>query len=245
MGGPRITSGSDSEQDQKTPPDFMVAVAERWGEICFDLAAHAGNAQHERYFAPTEFVYTGTEEELAARPGALVQLFRDEKRKQPKLRSKTGEPLYEKRVQNTDKKAYGFNAFAHSWSDLTREFTVGRSPGLLWLNCEFNEIERWAQRCMSEAEKGAHVLLLTPIATTNWFRDYVQGIADTFLLIGRLSFDGKNPYPKDCMLNYFRPRPSDSLVSEICLWDWRINKVLGMGRWARCLVADSTTTLST
>lgn len=237
MGGPRITSGSDSEQDQKTPPDFMAAVTGRWGPICFDLAAHAGNAQHERYFAPSEFVYTGTEEEISHRPGKLVQLFKDEKRKQPKRRSKTNELLYEKRVPNDDKRAYGLDAFAHSWSALSKKFTIGDSSGLLWLNCEFNDTERWAERCMQEAEQGAHILLLTPIAMTNWFRDYVQGIADTILLIGRLSFDGKNPYPKDCMLNYFHPSLRSDLTSEISFWDWRTSKVLGSGHWSR-LYAD-------
>lgn len=239
MGGPRITSGSDSEQDQKTPADFMAAVSDRWGPICFDLAAHAGNAQHERYFAPAEFVYTGTLEEISKRPGTAVQLFKDDKRKRPKLHSKTGEALYEKRVPNRDKKAYGLDAFDFSWSDLSRKFAIEGSSGVLWLNPEFNDIERWAERCLMEAEEGAHILLLTPIAMTNWFRDFVQGVADTSLLLGRLSFDGKHPYPKDCMVNYFHPRNLEEEESEVCLWDWRVQKILGAGTWAKATLLDT------
>lgn len=39
-----------SKQDYATPPDFMDAVRLRYGPISFDLAAHAGNTKHERYY---------------------------------------------------------------------------------------------------------------------------------------------------------------------------------------------------
>lgn len=232
MGGPRITSGPDSDQDYKTPADFMAAVTERWGAICFDLAAHVGNAQHERYFAPAEFVWTGTLDEISHRPGLPVPLFSDSKRQKPKVRSKTKEQLYEKRVDNSDLKAYGLDAFAHSWADLSLKFAIGDRYGLLWLNCEFDDTERWARRCREEAKKGAHILLLSPVAITNWFRDSVQGIADTSFLLGRLSFDGKNPYPKDCMLSYFHPGAGGSGDGRrVELWDWRAAKICGSGSW--------------
>lgn len=40
-----------SKQDYATPPDFMAAVARRFGKINFDLAAHAENTKHPNFFS--------------------------------------------------------------------------------------------------------------------------------------------------------------------------------------------------
>lgn len=239
MSGPRITTGVDSQQDQKTPADFMAAIARRFGPICFDLAAHVGNAQHERYFAPKEFVYTGTLEEMEAlvtAPGTIIPLYDNAKKTRPKLHSKTKKPLYEKRVLNVDPKAYGLDAFSHSWATLSKLWpTADGRPGLLWLNCEFDDIDPWAERCRQEAALGARILLLTPAALTRWFEAHVAGIADSILLLGRMSFDGKHPYPKDCMLSYFLPPPDDGSKppAEIELWDWRADVTTTRGTWEK------------
>lgn len=225
MSGPRVSTGEDSRQDFRTPADFMAATAKRFGPIGFDLAAHKGNTQHERYFAPTEFVYTGTLDEISSYPGTPTQLFKDAARNKPKLNSNK-DLIYEKRVKNDDPAAYALDAFSHSWPDVTFKF------GLLWLNPEFSDIERWALRCRLEAERGARILLLTPAAMTNWFRDHVQGVADTYFLHGRLMFDGKNPYPKDCMLSHFH-HPEIGGPTAVRLWDWKADKILGAGTWSR------------
>lgn len=47
--GPSINRG-DSKQDYATPPGVVRACEEKFGQITFDLAAHAGNAKHTRYF---------------------------------------------------------------------------------------------------------------------------------------------------------------------------------------------------
>jgi hypothetical protein len=88
-GGPRISTGADSKQDYRTPADFMAAVAKRFGPVTFDLAAHAGNAQHPLYFAPTHFITsTGSK--------------------------KTGD-LVEVRTKNLDPSAAAFDSFAQDW----------------------------------------------------------------------------------------------------------------------------------
>lgn len=160
----RVSSGKDSKQDYATPPEFIKAVERKFGPIQFDLAAHAGNAVHARYFAP---------------PGS------------------------------EDEAAEGWNAFLYSWHSL--------SAGLLWLNPEFNDTDRWAFRCLLEAKAGARIALLTPVAITNWFCDYIAGKADVYLLKGRLCFDGKSPFPKDCMLSHFHPQAT----GKISVWDWK------------------------
>lgn len=236
-GGPRVTSGTDSQQDCQTPQDFMAAVRKRFGTICFDLAAHKGNAQHPRYFAPREFIHTGTFQQLQKYEGKLIPLFKDRKNTKPKL-NKDKEPLFEKRLENIDPLAYGYDAFSHSWAEISKQYAIDGEPGLLWLNCEFDDITKWTDRCMEEVQAGANILLLTPLAVSKWYVDNVQPWSDTTQLYGRLCFDGKNPYPKDCMLNHFDPRFKDKLSAfgrppKIDIWDWRNDKMLCEGNWTR------------
>lgn len=191
--GARISSGSDSKQDYRTPADFMAAVAKRFGPIDFDLAAHKDNAQSSNYFAPC----TGPEGPV---------------------------PL--------DKEAFGMDAFDHSWSLLSDSlFKRKNARGLLWLNCEFNDVATWAKRCIREASLGANILLLTPAAVgANWFRDLIAGHGDIYLLNGRLSFIPGQTYNKDCMLTHFYQDYQDrdailgaslEAAQQMCVWDWK------------------------
>lgn len=103
------------------------------------------------------------------------------------------------------------DALAEPWHDL---ITFG--DGLLWLNPPFADIAPWAAKCAREANAGANILLLVPAAVgSNWFRDHVFNRAAVYLLNGRLSFDGKAPYPKDCLLAHYGETP------HVCVWDWR------------------------
>lgn len=87
------------------------------------------------------------------------------------------------------------NSFGVEWHKL---------GGLLWLNPEFNTIAPWAKKCAEESALGADILLLVPAAVgSNWFADYVDKKAFVHFLRPRLCFDGKNPYPKDCLLARF------------------------------------------
>lgn len=87
---------------------------------------------------------------------------------------------------------------------------------LLWLNPPFADIEPWAHKCSIEAHYGARIAFLVPAAVgSNWYRRHVHGQALVLFLSPRLSFDSKNPYPKDCLLAlYGEP------VGFEC-WRWR------------------------
>ena len=85
-----------------------------------------------------------------------------------------------------------------------------------WLNPPFNDIAPWAERCARTARNGGKIAFLVPAAVgANWFRDDVQGHALVYALNGRLSFDGKNPYPKDCILCLYGAPPG------FAVWNWR------------------------
>lgn len=249
MGGPRVTSGADSKQDYSTQSDFLASVEQRFGPIQFDLAAHAANNKHERYFAPPVLTkkkldittLTAPEPrrlflESMVRQGAeeaevLERLITLEDRL-----AKFGEAEVDGRnnkevdflVTNRDKKAYEFDALSdrNSWAAISQKFRSPKGgPGLLWLNCEFSDIEPWASKGVDESRKGGNTLLLTPVAISNWFRDLCAGVADVYLLSGRLCFDGKNVFPKDCMLSHFHP----AATGMIAIWNWR--KDLIMKSW--------------
>lgn len=226
-GGPRVTSGEESKQDYATPDDFIKAVESRFGPIQFDLAAHASNKKHERYLAPSHLVTTGTAEELKISKQGVDFLDTHTKMEMPdietvifikKVDKKRGK-IYEKSVVNRDPNAFGFDAFAHSWAKMSQKFPMPKTgkPGLGWLNCEFNDCERWSARSFLEMEKGANLTLLTPAVVANWWRDNCAGKADCYLLSGRLCFDGKNVYPKDCCLSHFSPEARGRLY----IWEWK------------------------
>jgi hypothetical protein len=104
---------------------------------------------------------------------------------------------------------------------------VGLRP---WLNPPFGHIEPWAARCAAKAldfrspqpapDAPYKIFFLVPASVgSNWFARYVdlpvkEGLARCCFLQGRLSFDGKNPYPKDCMLVVYNDTPGYEI------WDW-------------------------
>jgi hypothetical protein len=227
MSGPRITSGVKSKQDYRTPDNLMAAVTARYGPISFDLAAHAGNTQSSRYFAPKEFTETLVSGECTtaeivtigealvtkgasnADASSFVMRAIEDNTKNHRLGR---EVKIEYTIQNSDPKAEGFDAFAWPWHKI---------GGLLWLNCEFNDTPTWAKRCAEEAEQGAEILLLTPSSTgSNWARDLVFPKAGVDFLNGRLCFSDE-PFPKDCMLSHFTSKG----LKQVSIWDWKRNIV--------------------
>ena len=94
--------------------------------------------------------------------------------------------------------------------------------GVLWLNPPFGNIAPWAEKCAWEASRPSRqferVLFLVPASVgSEWFARNVFGKARVHLLVGRLCFDGKCPYPKDCLLaEYGSAQPP-----EIVLWRWK------------------------
>jgi hypothetical protein len=127
-----------------------------------------------------------------------------------------------------DPKAFGMDAFDHSWSHLSsnRFCNMGRK-GLLWLNCEFNDIPRWTKRVMEESGKGANILSLTPASVGSvWFDTLVASYANVYLLRPRISFIPGEPYNKDCMLAHFvSPSDRDEGFPFICTWDWKKDEI--------------------
>lgn len=72
---------------------------------------------------------------------------------------------------------------------------------LCWLNPPYDNIAPWAKKCLESKSK---ILFLTPASVgANWFQRWVMHKAYVLFLTPRLSFDGKNPYPKDCILSVF------------------------------------------
>jgi phage N-6-adenine-methyltransferase len=92
---------------------------------------------------------------------------------------------------------------------------------LAWLNPPFGDIAPWAKKCAEESAvdgAGAHILFLVPAAVgSNWVQDYVFPVARVFLLNPRICFDGKNPFPKDCLLCEFGPEVKEG----VGCWRWK------------------------
>ncbi len=93
-----------------------------------------------------------------------------------------------------------------------------KAHSLCFLNPPFADIAPWVSKCRFESLDGAHILFLVPASVgSDWFARDVWQRADVYFLTGRLSFDGKAPYPKDCMLIHYHPQTNGSCQ----LWDWR------------------------
>lgn len=100
---------------------------------------------------------------------------------------------------------------------LTRSWTT-EPTGLLWLNPPYKNLRLWAKKCWEESKNGANILMLSPASVgADWFRDFVARYADVYLLNGRISFDGKAPYPKDLMLSHY----GEHTRGRLHLFNWR------------------------
>jgi phage N-6-adenine-methyltransferase len=89
--------------------------------------------------------------------------------------------------------------------------------GDLWLNPPYAHIAPWAEKCAASAINGSRrrIFLLVPAAVgSNWFAQHVDGKALVLLLNGRICFDGKAPYPKDCILAVYGAKPGYEV------WRW-------------------------
>jgi hypothetical protein len=150
-----------------------------------------------------------------------------------KLRFKIKEFYYDLAADETNTK--GRYHFCKEEDSLAQDWTK-HDDKQLWLNPEFGDIARYAQKCAVFASAtaqpnnptkaraagmrfGGAIYFLTPASVgTHWFVDHVWGVARVIALQGRLSFDGKNPYPKECMLSVFGLSPGFEV------WDWRKEK---------------------
>jgi hypothetical protein len=109
-----------------------------------------------------------------------------------------------------DPRAFAIDALDHPWAHLSTSrfrrqgLRPGGEHGLLWLNCEWNDIPAWAAKCRDEGGCGANILLLTSAGVgASWFSDLIVSYADTYLLKPRLEFIPGEPHNRDCMLSHF------------------------------------------
>jgi hypothetical protein len=99
-----------------------------------------------------------------------------------------------------------------------------KAPGKQWswLNPEFDNIGKYAERCLMEMRSNdAKIAFLTPASVgSNWYRDFIhkqRGVLQ-LNLNGRIKFVGhKDPYPKDLMLTLFAPY----LEWDTEIWRWQ------------------------
>ena len=106
------------------------------------------------------------------------------------------------------------NGLTVEQDSLSQDWT--KLDGHLWLNPPFADIGPWAKKCM---ESGARITMLVPASIdSRWFADYVYGRATVIAVAPRIPFDGKNPFPKPCMLCvYGTAKPTTTLL----LWRWK------------------------
>lgn len=101
----------------------------------------------------------------------------------------------------------GVDSLKQEWATLFPE-------GNLWLNPPFADIAPWAAKCLLESRKREGlIIMLTPASIgSEWFAESCEKKALIVPLRPRISFDGKNPYPKDCMLSVFGLDPNSETV---------------------------------
>jgi len=115
--------------------------------------------------------------------------------------------------------AYGVDAFAHDWGELSQTLKAGT---LMWLNCEFNDCDSWAYKCRQSApylKHGVRIGLLTPAAVgAKWYIENVHQRGYNTILDGRLTFVGQeHPFPKDCQFTIY----SRDDMKGYEIWPWR------------------------
>jgi phage N-6-adenine-methyltransferase len=100
------------------------------------------------------------------------------------------------------------SAFDHDWSSL---------HGVIWCNPPFRDIDPWVKKAAAEANPRTRIVMLVPASVgSNWYADHVEPHALVLPLNPRLSFDGKNSYPKDCLLACYGLGVTGSKV-----WRWK------------------------
>jgi hypothetical protein len=102
-----------------------------------------------------------------------------------------------------------------------KDWALACVGGWGWLNPPFSNIGAWAKKCNEARQHGARIAFLVPASVgSNWFFDHIwqeDGVR-VYYLNGRPSFDGKAPFPKDCMLVLFEGGKR-SFHTDV--WHWR------------------------
>ena len=75
-------------------------------------------------------------------------------------------------------------------------------------NPPYANLADWTYKAATESSYyGCNIAMLVPASVgSNWWRDYVDGIAHVLFLNGRITFVGAiNVYPKDCAVLFYTP----------------------------------------
>jgi phage N-6-adenine-methyltransferase len=149
----------------------------------------------------------------AQKPGMSVQTYATPTDFMAAVELRFGEVEFDLAASSENAKAFRF--FHEGHDSLKQDWTKLR--GNLWLNPPFRDISPWAEKCsVSHLHELRQILFLTPASVgANWFRDHVHKKALVLALAPRLSFDGKNPYPKDCILSIYGVTPGFDV------WTWK------------------------
>lgn len=121
---------------------------------------------------------------------------------------------------------FNLDAAASRENAITTPFYDG-SPGLdglvepwdSWTFCNppFGNIRPWVAKAWEEGEENCSAVLVPAAVGSNWWKDWVHNSAHVLFLNGRLSFDGKAPYPKDCAILLYTPYCRGGYE----VWSWR------------------------
>jgi DNA N-6-adenine-methyltransferase (Dam) len=128
--------------------------------------------------------------------------------------------------------AVAHDALKQDWAALTAKY-----GGILWLNPPFKRILPWVIKCVTEAGRGAHITMLSSAAVgSDWYLKHVFGVADVYILNGRLTFDSE-PFMRDLMITHWWP----AMSGKIAVWDWR-KDIMHMLPYSRDVLVVSSTT---
>lgn len=91
--------------------------------------------------------------------------------------------------------------------------------GWAWCNPPYGDIAPWVRKAAYEASRGANIAMLVPASPgSNWWRDYVDGVAYVLWMNGRVKFVGATGlYPKDTAILVYTPW----LRGGNRVWNWR------------------------
>jgi phage N-6-adenine-methyltransferase len=104
--------------------------------------------------------------------------------------------------------------FTEEQDSLAQDWNALR--GILWCNPPFANIRPWARKAAESESFRSRIYLLTPASIgANWYVEHVIPYARVYVLVGRLSFDGRGPFPKDCTLAVYGERPG------LEVWRWK------------------------
>ena len=109
--------------------------------------------------------------------------------------------------------------FSEEHNSLIQDWHAAIGNGWGWLNPPFGGIARWVEKAKFESRKGCRIAVLVPASVgSNWWKNHVHNHCTVVFLNGRISFDGKDPFPKDCALLLYPCL--DQQLPMYNVWSW-------------------------